>query len=176
MHIDEFDTLGTAAARSVVSVWASVPDWVDAVVAARPYGSTAALRAHAERTAARWSRAELDAALADHPRIGAKPSGDGAQAQASRREQASMADADADVSARIAAQNRAYEQRFGRVFLVRAAGRSPEEMLTELDRRLGHDEPTEVAEACGQLAEIALLRLRESITDDLTADPGGTAS
>ncbi|MET0813427.1 MAG: 2-oxo-4-hydroxy-4-carboxy-5-ureidoimidazoline decarboxylase, partial [Microbacterium sp.] len=56
--------------------------------------------------------------------------------------------------------------RFGRVFLIRAAGRSPEEMLAELDRRLSNDDGTEAAEATGQLAEIALLRLRGAVTDE----------
>ena len=75
-----------------------------------------------------------------------------------------MTDAAADVAARIAAGNAAYEARFGRVFLIRAAGRSPEEMLTELERRLANDDETEAREAVGQLAEIALLRLRAAVT------------
>lgn len=165
MHIDEFDTLEATSARSVVAVWADVPSWVDAVVAGRPYGSVRALRDHAERLAARWGRAELDAALAHHPRIGETPSGGGAESAASRREQASMADAGDDVEALMAAGNQAYEARFGRVFLIRAAGRSPDEMLGELARRLGHDEATEVAEACDQLAQIALLRLQDAVDD-----------
>ncbi|PRZ07636.1 2-oxo-4-hydroxy-4-carboxy-5-ureidoimidazoline decarboxylase [Isoptericola sp. CG 20/1183] len=165
MHIDEFDHLTATAARSDVAVWAAVPTWVDAVVAGRPYGSVRALAAHAEELAARWGRTELDAALAHHPRIGEKPAGTGAEAAASRREQASMAHAGTDVESRMAAGNRAYEKRFGRVFLVRAAGRTPAEMLAELTRRLENDEPTEVAEACDQLAQIALLRLRATVSD-----------
>ena len=46
------------------------------------------------------------------------------QAELSRREQASIDSTDADVATRLAAGNRAYEQRFDRVFLIRAAGRS----------------------------------------------------
>ena len=76
-----------------------------------------------------------------------------------------MTDAAADVAAAIAAGNAAYEDRFGRVFLIRAAGRSPEEMLAELQRRLGNDDDTEAREALGQLAEIAVLRLRATVTD-----------
>ncbi|PFG42594.1 2-oxo-4-hydroxy-4-carboxy-5-ureidoimidazoline decarboxylase [Isoptericola jiangsuensis] len=165
MHIDDFDTLDAATATATVAVWAAVPTWTDAVVAGRPYGTTAALAAHAAALATTWGRPELDAALAHHPRIGERPTGDGAEAAASRREQASMTTADDDVAARLAAGNRAYEERFGRVFLVRAAGRTPDEMLAELERRLHHDDATEVAEACDQLAQIALLRLRGDVTD-----------
>jgi len=165
LHIDEFDTLAPQDARAQVAVWAAVPTWVDAVVSGRPYGSTDALAARAQELATGWGRAELDAALAHHPRIGEKPSGTGADAAASRREQASMADAGDDVAALMTAGNRAYEERFGRVFLIRAAGRSPDQMLGELARRLDNDEATEVAEACDQLAQIALLRLHGAVTD-----------
>ena len=61
--------------------------------------------------------------------------------------------------------NLAYEERFGRVFLIRAAGRSAEEMLAEVRRRLGNDDAAEAAEARDQLRQIALLRLRSSLED-----------
>ena len=50
---------------------------------------------------------------------------------------------DAAVMAALAEGNREYEQRFGRVFLIRAAGRSSSEVLAELRRRLGNDDATE---------------------------------
>jgi len=163
MHVDDFNGLDPAAAAQTVAVWAAVPGWVDAVVAARPYATVDALAAYAGELASVWSRADLDAALAHHPRIGAKVTGAGAEADASRSEQASMAAAADDVAGAIAAGNAAYEQRFGRVFLIRAAGRTPEEMLSELRRRLENDDTAEAREATAQLAEIALLRLRTTI-------------
>ncbi len=167
MHISEFDALPPGEARSIVSVWAAIPEWVDAVVTGRPYGSAAALASHADARARTWTSADLDAALAHHPRIGHTPAGGGAEADASRREQASMATASGDTASAMAAANTAYEQRFGRVFLVRAAGRSPEEMLAEARRRLGGDDETEAAEALVQLREIALLRLQGAVTETL---------
>ena len=77
-----------------------------------------------------------------------------------------MASAADGVAAAISAGNRAYEERFGRVFLIRAAGRSPQEMLAELHRRLDNDDDTEAREATAQLAEIALLRLDSTIVAD----------
>jgi 2-oxo-4-hydroxy-4-carboxy-5-ureidoimidazoline decarboxylase len=71
-----------------------------------------------------------------------------------------MSDADAEVRAALVDGNRAYEERFGHVFLIRAAGRSPEEMLAELRRRLANDEAVERAEATEQLAQITALRVR----------------
>jgi 2-oxo-4-hydroxy-4-carboxy-5-ureidoimidazoline decarboxylase len=73
-------------------------------------------------------------------------------------------DAGADgLAARLAAGNAAYERRFDHVFLIRAAGRSGEEILGELGRRLGNDDAVERAETVDNLREIALLRLEEAL-------------
>ena len=74
-------------------------------------------------------------------------------------EQAGVDPAAGDTAARLAAGNAAYEERFGRVFLIRAAGRDAEAILAELDRRLGNDDATERAETVDNLRQIALLRL-----------------
>ena len=75
-----------------------------------------------------------------------------------------MTDADDDVRAALADGNRAYEERFDHVFLIRASGRSPEEMLAELRRRLDNDEESERAEVTEQLAQITALRVRELVS------------
>lgn len=171
MQLEEFNAADADAATAVVRVWADVPGWVDAVVSGRPYADVAALGAYAGALARQWTTADLDAALAHHPRIGGTVTGAGAEASASRREQASMSSASDDVAAAIAAGNAAYEERFGRVFLIRAAGRTPAEMHAELERRLTNEPAHEAAEAAAQLAEIALLRLADTITDDGPAQP-----
>ncbi|MFT4213160.1 MAG: 2-oxo-4-hydroxy-4-carboxy-5-ureidoimidazoline decarboxylase [Microbacterium sp.] len=164
MDLQTFNLLPADEAAAVAGVWAAVPWWIDALVAARPFDSVEQLAQAADESARQWTDADLDAALAHHPRIGQRPTGTGADADASRREQAAMSSAGADIAERMAAANAAYEERFGRVFLIRAAGRSPEEMLAALERRLAADPETETAEALDQLREIALLRLHQSMT------------
>ncbi|MFJ6651672.1 2-oxo-4-hydroxy-4-carboxy-5-ureidoimidazoline decarboxylase [Microbacterium sp. NPDC091313] len=171
MLLAEFNAAPEADAIAVVRVWADVPGWTDAVVSGRPYASVDALASYAGALAAQWAPADLKAALAHHPRIGGTVTGSGAEAAASRREQASMATAGDDIAAAMAAGNAAYEERFGRVFLIRAAGRTPAEMLAELRRRLANDPETETREATAQLAEIAMLRLRDTIVDDTAPLP-----
>lgn len=160
MHLEDFNSEARAQAERTVTTWADVPEWVAAVVRDRPYASVEALAETADRAAQSWGEAELEQALARHPRIGERVDGDGAEAAASRSEQSSMNDAPEDISAAIAAGNLEYERRFGRVFLIRAAGRSPQKMLSELQRRLRHDPATEAAEAVDQLRQIVALRLR----------------
>ncbi|MGN7191244.1 2-oxo-4-hydroxy-4-carboxy-5-ureidoimidazoline decarboxylase [Curtobacterium sp. MCBA15_004] len=163
MEITEFDALDDAAARAVVAAWAPVPRWVGAVVAGRPYGAVSALAEAADAAARTWTDDEVAAALADHPRIGERPTGTDAAARAARTEQAASADRDDATTAALRTGNAAYEERFGRVFLVRAAGRTAPEVLAELDRRLGNDDVTERAEVADALRDIALLRLGRTV-------------
>jgi 2-oxo-4-hydroxy-4-carboxy-5-ureidoimidazoline decarboxylase len=170
MDVATFNHLPRGEAAAVVAVWAGIPTWVDALVDARPYPDRPTLVAAATLGAASWTDAEVEAALADHPRIGERHAGSGASASHSAREQAGVDPADADVRARLADGNRRYEERFGRVYLVRAAGRTASEMLAMLDERLTHDDATELAVTKEQLAEIALLRLAATITDHTGED------
>lgn len=163
MDLDAFNSAAPADARSVAMVWAAIPAWADTLVAGRPYAYVDEAARVAATAAASWTAGDLDAALAHHPRIGQRPSGSGAEAAASRREQASMSEASDALAAAMADANAAYEQRFGRVFLIRAAGRTPQEMLAEARRRLGNEPQAEASEALDQLAQIAVLRLRQTL-------------
>ncbi|WP_054147072.1 2-oxo-4-hydroxy-4-carboxy-5-ureidoimidazoline decarboxylase [Frigoribacterium sp. RIT-PI-h] len=107
-----------------------------------------------------------------HPRIGAKPVGAAAAQEFRRREQGSAADADDETLAQLLAEgNVAYEQRFDRVFLIRAAGRSRAEIVGELHRRLGLDDDTELRIVGAELRDIALLRLQTPFAEPAPAEP-----
>ncbi len=68
--------------------------------------------------------------------------------------------ADADLGAQLAEANLVYEQQFGRIFLLCAAGKSAAEVLRELRRRLRNDPAAELREAAEQQRRITQLRLR----------------
>ncbi|UUZ57934.1 2-oxo-4-hydroxy-4-carboxy-5-ureidoimidazoline decarboxylase [Nocardioides sp. B-3] len=103
-------------------------------------------------------------ALARHPRIGERADAAKHDAAFSRSEQAGVDRTDVDVARRLAEGNRAYEQRFGRVFIIRAAGRDAPEIPAELRRRLDHSDEAERAETIEQLTQIAVLRNREALS------------
>ena len=107
----------------------------------------------------RWTADDVDQALADHPRIGERPSGSGASASSSAREQAGVDLADTDLAAALRDGNAAYEEKFGRIYLVRAKGRTGPQLLALLRERLTNDPETEEAVTTQQLREIALLRM-----------------
>lgn len=159
MRLEEFNALPQREAVAVLLTCAAIPAWADDVAGGRPYTDAAALAAYADARAAAWTGAQVEAALADHPRIGERHQGGGASAELSSSEQAGVDPADAEVQQRLAEGNRRYEERFDRIYLVRAAGRDAQEILALLDQRLTHDPATELAVTTGQLREIAALRL-----------------
>ncbi|CAN5389418.1 2-oxo-4-hydroxy-4-carboxy-5-ureidoimidazoline decarboxylase [soil metagenome] len=140
----------------------SVPRWVDEVAAQAPFESLDELLHLARAAATPLSPGEIDQAMAHHPRIGERSTGTGAAAAHSTREQQAPDADDAELNAALHAGNVAYEARFDRVFMIRAAGRTRAEILHELERRLTLDDDTELAIVAEQLREIALLRIADT--------------
>ncbi|AMM19304.1 hypothetical protein AX769_03095 [Frondihabitans sp. PAMC 28766] len=136
-----------------------VERWVDAVAAKAPYSDLDSLVMAAYDAATPLTPAEIDEAVAAHPRIGEQPAGSSRAESLSRSEQSAPDADDEALAAAIARGNEAYELRFGRVFLIRAAGRTRAEVLGELTRRLELDDATELAIVGEQLRDIALLRI-----------------
>lgn len=160
VDITVFNALPEGDAEEAVSGCLGVHRWVREVVDGRPYVDTAALAEQARVSALDLSDDELTAALSRHPRIGERPGGADTEATYSRAEQAGVDPADEE---RLRKANAAYENRFGHVFLIRAAGRSSAEILSELERRLGNDTETERGETVAALRDIALIRLGQVV-------------
>ncbi|MCQ9165234.1 MULTISPECIES: 2-oxo-4-hydroxy-4-carboxy-5-ureidoimidazoline decarboxylase [unclassified Arthrobacter] len=134
--------------------------WIDEIAAARPFTTLNELFSHALKAAAPFSGTEVAAAMAHHPRIGEQAAGNSAEARLSRREQSGVDPANAELARALAEGNRAYEEKFGQVFLIRAAGRTPQEILAALERRLANTAEEEAPIVAQQLREIAVLRLK----------------
>jgi 2-oxo-4-hydroxy-4-carboxy-5-ureidoimidazoline decarboxylase len=149
--------LSDRALREGLATCLAVPRWVDEVAAGAPYATLDDLLDAAGVAATPLNAAEVDQALAHHPRIGERPTGDDAAFSAA--EQASSASDDAELAEQLAEGNRAYEEKFGRIFLIRAAGRSRPEILAELQRRLPLESDAEIKVAAAELREIALRRV-----------------
>jgi OHCU decarboxylase len=130
--------------------------WAERVAAGRPYPDLAALQRTADEVWTGLGPGDWLEAFAAHPRIGERGGG---SADWSRQEQAGVGAADPEVQAAIARGNAAYEDRFGYVFLVSAAGRDAEEILANLRARLGNDPDTELRVAADQHRRITRLRI-----------------
>jgi 2-oxo-4-hydroxy-4-carboxy-5-ureidoimidazoline decarboxylase len=153
-----FNRLPADRARAELLSCCASPAWAELMLAARPYRSVDEVMARSDRAVAGLSEAELDAALAGHPRIGERAA-ESDRRDWSSQEQAGMGDAADDARRALADGNRDYERRFGHVYLVSASGRTADEMLTLLHRRLGNDPATEWAIVRDELTKINRIRL-----------------
>ena len=153
-----FNTARFAAAEAMLRPCLDIPRWCNEIAGARPFAAAGELLSFAELAAPDFTEAEIEGALAHHPRIGERAAGSGTEAAFSRSEQNAVSGL-ADVEDRLAAGNRAYEQKFGRVFLIRAAGRSAGDILAVLEERLQHTAEDELPIIAGELRAIAILRL-----------------
>ena len=160
MRLEEFNAADRDAAIAALRPCLDIPRWLDELVDARPYGSVDELVARAEAAAAPFTAEEVDGALAQHPRIGERPAGGARRRRCREPSRPASTRPTREVAAALAAGNRAYEERFGRVFLIRAAGRSSREILAALTERLGHTPAEEEPVVADQLRQIAVLRLK----------------
>lgn len=145
--------------------------WARKMVAGRPYVNESLLMQAAVSGMSELDWADIEEALQAHPRIGerAEPArAEGVSAETAQREsqwsqdeQSGAAEAADTVLRELAWGNLEYERHFGHVFLIRATGRSAEEMLSELTRRLANSVPDERAVVRAELTSIARLRIRK---------------
>jgi 2-oxo-4-hydroxy-4-carboxy-5-ureidoimidazoline decarboxylase len=154
MRMARFDALPAADARAALLECCAAPEWAGRLVAERPHGTLPALLDRADAVLAGLPEDQVDLALAGHPRIGERPAH-----ASSAREQSGVTGAPDDVLAALAAGNRAYEQRFGHVYLVCADGRPAAELLAVLRARLDNDPTTERAVLRRELGRINRIRL-----------------
>ncbi len=152
------NALSDDRARAALERCCGARQWVDALLAARPFASDVELLAAAERIWWGLGRADWLEALAAHPRIGGRGNTDW-----TRREQAGVDGAAEATRAALARENRAYEQQFGHVFLVSATGKTADEMLAALRARLANDPVTELRVAAEEQAKITRLRLEKLV-------------
>jgi 2-oxo-4-hydroxy-4-carboxy-5-ureidoimidazoline decarboxylase len=165
--VEVFNSLPAVRLGEDLKACCAAPAWGATVAAARPFRDRHEILAAGKAASAALSWDEVLAGLSAHPRIGERAAGDTQEAAWSRREQSAAAQsADERTRADLITVNRAYEEKFGHVFLIFASGRSQEEILAAARERLGNDEATERAIVTDQLGRIARLRL-ERVLDAL---------
>jgi 2-oxo-4-hydroxy-4-carboxy-5-ureidoimidazoline decarboxylase len=138
--------------------------WVDAMTTRRPFRDREALLVVADEVW--WGLEESDwrEAFAHHPKIGdadALRSRFASTRQWAAGEQAGAGTATEETLIALAAGNRAYEHRFGYIFIVCASGKSADEMLSLLRARLPNDPRDEIRIAAAEQARITRIRLEK---------------
>lgn len=158
----QLNALDEPELRAELAAFCGAPSWIDRIAAARPYATAEDVLHAAAAADAGVPPDDWREAFRHHPRIGertAERSQSAAASDASAREQAAVQQAGAADIAPLAEANRAYEDRFGYVFIVCASGRSATEMLAMLRERMANDPATELRIAADEQKKITRLRL-----------------
>jgi 2-oxo-4-hydroxy-4-carboxy-5-ureidoimidazoline decarboxylase len=154
VSLASFNAAATGDAVAVMMSCCASRRFATAMASGRPYSSSAAAEAAIAAAFESLDWADMLEAMAGHPRIGARASGQSAA------EQSGVADSSRDA---LAAGNAEYEKRFGHVFLICATGLSGAEMLAALRERLENDPDTERKVATAELRKITVLRVRKAL-------------
>nr|WP_218947247.1 MULTISPECIES: 2-oxo-4-hydroxy-4-carboxy-5-ureidoimidazoline decarboxylase [unclassified Acinetobacter] len=166
VQLVEFNKASEADVKTFLKHCVQIEGWAEHIVAQRPYTCVTQIIEQAVKAANAWTWDEIKNALDNHPRIGEKK----AQAelscleqQFSNREQSEIS-ADEETQFALLKGNIAYEKKYGYLFLIKASGLSSEDVLQALQYRLLNDPETEKRIVHHQLAEIALLRLKQELS------------
>jgi 2-oxo-4-hydroxy-4-carboxy-5-ureidoimidazoline decarboxylase len=160
VSLHDFNAAPDDVVTATLLACCDVPSWAAAVCAGRPYADVDAVLQAADDAARTLRPDDVERALAAHPRIGERAEGGGTSAAWSRAEQSRVGDGTRQA---LLDANRAYEKRFGRVFLICATGLDGDQILGALRERLDNDDDTESAVVADELRKIALLRLGKAL-------------
>jgi OHCU decarboxylase len=153
--LDRLNALPREEAEGRLLACCGSRQWARRLASERPFRSASGLADAADRIWRSLSADDWLEAFAAHPRIGAR----GEVARWARQEQAGTKSASPETLAKLADVNREYEERFGHIFIVCAAGKSAAEMLALAESRLHNDPRTELAIAAEEQRRIMRLRL-----------------
>ena len=162
--LEEFNSAADKDATKLITHWCAAPLWASHVCNQRPYINLETL---IESTSTFWAQAvETDrlAAFSAHPVIGDAELLRTKYADQANKEQGQVLSASNNLLSALAEQNLAYKQRHGFTFIVFATGKSAQQMLELLNRRINNSTEQELKNASTEQLKIMQLRLNQSFS------------
>jgi len=166
LHTDfkRLNLLPSSEAESELLKCCGSTQWARRMVEERPFTGTEQMIETADRVW--WSLGPEDwlEAFHSHPKIGEKKAARPVSEESrtwSEQEQSGVENSAQDTIKALAELNRAYEKKFGYIFIVCATGKSSEEILGILRARLENPAGIELRVAAAEQAKITQLRLRK---------------
>jgi allantoicase len=159
-----FDRLAKQKAIKMLMDCCGSRKWAEQMVAYRPFVDTTELFAAADRIWSELEEKDWLEAFRHHPPIGGRHAKAKQSTTASRwsaKEQSASQKASSETLEALATENQRYLEKFGYVFLICATGKSSEEILIALRRRMPNDRQTELRTAAEEQCKITRLRLEK---------------
>lgn len=163
------NALPPGAAEAELLTCCGSREWAWRMAAMRPFRTEPILMDAADEVWWQLEREDWLEAFRGHPRIGEQKAEAGQTAREqgwSRGEQSGMDSAEEATRRALADGNRAYEERFGHIYLVCASGRTADELLAILQARLHNPPEREIIVAAEEQAKIIRLRLTKLLASE----------
>lgn len=163
-RVEKLNRLSGDEARAALLDCCGSALWAREVASLRPFRDVDALLDAGERVWFALDREDWLEAFRAHPRIGERKAAAAVSEEARRwseGEQSRARAASDETKAALAEANRAYEEKFGFIFIVCAAGKNAAEMLDICRGRLKNERETELRVAASEQWRITELRLRK---------------
>lgn len=159
MTLRDFNALSKDEAAALLMSCCGSTNWVQMMMQQFPF---AAEKIFVDTAAKCWYRecstSDWLESFTHHPRIGDVKS---LAEKFAGKEQAAVSTASADTIQSLADANKAYEEKFGFIFIVCATGKSAGEMLRLLQDRLKNNIDEEMRIAMGEQHKITLIRFKK---------------
>jgi OHCU decarboxylase len=169
MTLKEFNLLDKESAKAELLKCCGSEKWASLMIQHLPFQSDEELH---NKAASIWydecNEEDWLEAFQHHPKIGDVKSLQSKFASTKEwagAEQASVQEANDEIIEELAIGNKAYEEKFGFIFIVCATGKSAEEMLLMLKQRLANDYDEEIRVAMQEQSKITQIRLKKLIHD-----------
>jgi OHCU decarboxylase len=159
-----FNSLPTAEAIDELLKCCSSNRWANQLEDERPFTTIEELSRAAHAAWQSLSALDWLQAFRSHPRIGEQQAANeiSQQAQAwSQQEQSAVHSSAQSTVAELSRLNEEYQEKFGYIFIVCASGKSPEEIIGILKKRIRNEKSTELKIAATEHEKITELRLRK---------------
>ncbi|HEY4740260.1 MAG TPA: allantoicase [Candidatus Acidoferrales bacterium] len=164
-HPDEIANLNNLSNKEAAAVLLDCcgsREWVRRMLARRPFGSTQEIYDAAAQIWNELAPNDWLEAFRHHPRIGEKKAARRQSREAkawSANEQSGIESASDIAKAALVESNRAYEEKFGQIFIVCASEKTTDEILILMRQRSTNDRDTELKIAADEQQKITQLRL-----------------
>ena len=155
MTLDELNALNAGDALKVLLACCGSREWATRMNDLRPFGTVEIVLDSADREWLRLGEADWMEAFGAHPRIGERT-----DSPISQREQAAVYSAGDSIARALAKANAEYDKKFGFIFIVYATGKTPEQILEILDKRLHNPRDVEIRNAVAEQMKITRNRLQ----------------
>ncbi len=167
--VDWLNSLSPAAAESELLKCCGSTVWAQRLSVARPFSSLEELNRKASEIW--WSLGEGDwlEAFRSHPKIGERKAEQVVSPEAqswSEQEQSATHNTAQATMQTLRELNRLYEEKFGYIFIICATGKSTEDIIANLRRRLNNDYQEELeisAEEQNRITQLRLTKLLASV-------------